>query len=100
MEELLEKVQELNSLLKAMKTSIQPAKASLSKPSIPKPKLPSAAHEVPNAAPQSKKDPLKVAEQIKSGKVRETNIKDAKKNRGKLNMNKLGQWSLNPAGKV
>lgn len=93
MEELFKKVQELNTLVKAMKMSPNT-------PKIPKPDMPAQQYEVPNTGPTSKKDPVKVAQQIKDGKVRENNIKTAKENKGKLNMNRLGQWSLSSGGKV
>lgn len=94
MKALFKKIQELNGLVKALN-------ASPKKPKLPKPELPAQQHEVPTAAgPSSQKDPVKVAEQIKDGKVQENNIKTAKKNKGKLNMNKLGQWSLNTDTKV
>lgn len=93
MENLFKKIQELNVLVKAMNMSPN-------KPKIPKPDIPAQQHEVPSSGPSSQKDPVKVAEQIKDGKVQENNVKTAKKNKGKLNMNKLGQWSLNSDTKV
>ena len=100
MDELLKKVQELNTLVKAMKIAPKMPTVSPKAPKISKPDMPSQQHEVPNSGPTSQKDPVKVAEQIKDGKIRENNIKTAKKNKGKLNMNKLGQWSLNTNTKV
>ena len=99
MEELYNKISELNSLVKALK-SPKTLNLSPNKPSLPKPDMPAIQHEVPKAGTSSQKDPVKVAEQIKDGKIKENNIKDAKKNKGKLNMNKLGQWSLNTTPKV
>ena len=88
MEALLKKIEELNSLIKQINVSPN-------KPKLPKPNMPAQQHEVPNTKGQSsQKDPVKVAQQIESGKIRENNVKTAKKNKGKLNMNKLGQWSL------
>lgn len=95
MEELLAKIKDINSLVKALN-------ASPNKPTIAKPKMPSIEHEVPKAnTPEIKKDPVKVSEQLKNPDLtpKKDALKTAKKNHGKLKINKLGQWSLNSSGK-
>ena len=96
METLLKKIEEINSLLKQFNPSPKG-------PKVPKPSLPATQHEVPNVkAPPTHKDPVKVAEQLKNPDLTQNKelLSDAKKNKGKLNINKRGQWSLNPKGKV
>jgi hypothetical protein len=96
MEELIKKIKALNNSLKDVRASIKPkgmpelgaegfnmTPMSLETPKAPAPK-----------GPQSKKDPVKVAEQIKDGNAKKEMVGQAKQNRSKLNINRSGQWSL------
>jgi len=96
MEELIKKITALNNSLKDVRASIKPkgmpelgAKGfdatpqSTEAPSAPAPK-----------GPQSKKDPVKVAAQIKNADSKSLMMDAAKKNKGKLNINRNGQWNL------
>jgi hypothetical protein len=93
MEELLLKIQALRDLIKSLapKTSniVQPP----SIPALKQPPLPSmnakapTATKIPGMNPSSKKDPKKVAEQLKSGKVKSAPAPV-------LKTDKNGQWSL------
>lgn len=80
MEKFFKKIDELQDLLKAFKASIASPKLAPVKAAAPKgaPKLPSST------GPASKKDPKKVAEQIKNAKQQKPKIKIAKN----------GQWSM------
>jgi hypothetical protein len=95
MEELVQKLKQLNELMKAVKQN-KPAAPAL--PSIPAPKQPSPPPMTPPATtapkisagqgPNSKKDPKKIAEQIKNGSM------STKTQKIMLKAN--GQWYLEP----
>lgn len=93
MEELIKKIQLLNSKLK---NTNRPTKTA----GAPSPdKIPS--EPIINAkGPGSKKDPVKVAEQMTdNAKLKEPDTKkQAKRNKGALSYNKGGQWSLAAPG--
>lgn len=99
MEELIKKLTQLNDLLKAIKQPSTMKGPTL--PAIPAPKQPappsmtpkaSAAPKIgPTAAPNSKKDPKKVAEQIKNGSM------STKTQKVMLKADSVtGQWYLEP----
>jgi hypothetical protein len=99
MEELAKKLQKLKDLIKAIRQS-QPYKGP-TLPQIPAPKQPSAPSMTPKAAaapkigagqgPNSKKDPKKVAEQIKNGSM------STKTQKVMLKADSVtGQWYLEP----
>ena len=85
--DLLEKFEAI--LLKAKQALVNPR---LSKPKGPEaPKAPKV--EKPNfKGPSSKKDPTKVAEQLKDPDIKSQALDDAKQER--LKFNKQGQWKL------
>lgn len=91
MEELIKKIEQLIDLVKAVKAP-QPAQGpkAPSLPSIKHPPQPSMTAtqtqtKIPGMNPDSKKDPKKIAEQIKSGAIRKPAMIKADHN---------GQWSL------
>lgn len=96
MESFRKKLQELRDILKAAKPSAQSMHPELPKlPEIkptPAPSISSGATlktpKMPGINPGSKKDPRKVAEQLKQGKTQQ-------KMMPKLEISKSGQWSLN-----
>lgn len=96
MEELIKKIKALNNSLKDVRASIKPGGMpelgdvgfDMSPQSQEAPK--SATHK----GPQSKKDPVKVAAQIKNADAKSLMMDAAKQNQKKLNVNRSGQWSL------
>lgn len=90
MEELYKKIQELRDMVKA----VLPQPGGHKVPSIPKINPPaqpsmtatSSATKIPGMNPDSKKDPRKIAEQIKSGAIR--------KQPPMLKAYANGQWEL------
>jgi hypothetical protein len=92
MEELLKNLTKINSLIKAIKAK------SLGNPSLPtipalkKPTPPSITPKIPNKmpgiTPETKKDPKKVAQQIKDGSM------STKTQKIMLKTAKNGQWTL------
>lgn len=98
MEELSKKLEKLIDLIKAIKLN-KPTGPVL--PSIPSPKQPAPPSMTPSAAaapkigtgegPSSKKDPKKVAEQIKNGSMSTKTQKVMLKADSKT-----GQWYLEP----
>lgn len=102
MDELIKKLNQLNDLLKAMKV-IKPQVNSMAPkiPTIPAIKPPTAPSMTPvktaapkigvGAGPNSKKDPKKVAQQIKDGSM------STKTQKVMLKANSVtGQWYLEP----
>lgn len=98
MEELTKKLEKLRDLVKAIRQSKLPI-ATL--PQLPAPKQPSPPSMTPSAAkapkigtgegPSSKKDPKKVAEQIKNGSM------STKTQKVMLKADSVtGQWYLEP----
>lgn len=103
MEELYKKLLELNSLLKAVKpTNPQPVGFHLPKipairaPASPSMSAPGAAKDgkIPGMAPAGKKDPKKIAEQIKSGEM------STKTQKVMLKAHENGQWYLDEVEKA
>jgi hypothetical protein len=97
MEELYKKLLELNALVKAiMPTNPKPVGFSVPKlqglrPPAPSPmKVPGVAKDgkIPGLAPDGKKDPKKIAQQIKEGSM------STKTQKVMLKFDKNGQWSL------
>lgn len=96
MEELIKKLSELKDLIKAVKTAA-PKPILPSIPAIPALKPPSPpsmaptgnkSTKMPGMAPDSKKDPKKVAQQIKDGSM------STKTQKIMLKFDQNGQWSL------
>jgi len=71
--------------------------ASPKTPSIPKPSLSDPIKKPNFKGPQSNKDPVKVAEQITNPDFKDRTIKEAKKIKDKVTVNRNGQWSLKKA---
>jgi hypothetical protein len=89
MQELIQKIEQIRDLVKA----ILPKPAGQKVPTVPKINPPaqpsmtatSAPTKIPGMNPDSKKDPKKIAEQIKSGAIRKAPLVKAHQN---------GQWYL------
>ena len=79
MDKLFKKVEELDTLLKQFQASIKMPKP----PSIKPPK----GVKMPGIAPGSKKDPTKVAQQLKNPRPKKPKME-------MLKFDKCGQWSL------
>lgn len=100
MEDLLKKIDELFELLKATKStlvpkspipSIIPPIKPVKAPSMIAPKI--AGAKLPGVAPDAKKDPKRVAQQIKDGSISTKTQKLMLKGET-LSIAKNGQWSL------
>lgn len=90
MEELVKKIQELKELAKAVVLKQQathkvPVLPSIQPPAQPSMTASSASTKIPGVNPDSKKDPKKIAEQIKSGAIRKPKLIKGRAN---------GQWAL------
>lgn len=80
MDSFFKKLDELSDLLKNFNASIKaPKLGSLKPPTLPKAPAPA----IPKPGPSSKKDPVKVAEQLKNKELKP-----------KIKIAKNGQWSL------
>lgn len=96
MDELVKKLEQLNDLIKAVKKLNPPTGPTLPKlPTAsppPPPPMKAAVGKAPKigsgAGPDSKKDPKKVAEQIKNGSM------STKTQKTLLKVAKNGQWSM------
>ena len=96
MEELVKKLEQLNDLLKAIKKLNPPTGPTLPKiPSAsppPPPPMKASIGQAPKIStgegPNSKKDPKKVAQQIKDGSM------SVKTQKVLLKVEKNGQWSM------
>lgn len=96
MDELVKKLEQLNDLLKAIKKLNPPTAPALPKlPSAsppPPPPMKASTGQAPKIStgegPNSKKDPKKVAEQIKNGSM------STKTQKIMLKFEKNGQWSM------
>ena len=88
------KLIELNDLLKAFVPSAAPpalpALPSIEQPKPPKLRTPSKQTKLPGVAPKTKKDPKKIAEQIRNPTQRKQTLEV-------LKFDKNGQWSLEKA---
>lgn len=87
MESLEKKLKQLTGALNDVRASIK-----MPKMNIPKPKEPS--NKLPGNPSKSKKDPVKVAEQIKNGDLKPQIMDQAKEVKESLKVSKSGQWSL------
>ena len=87
MEELIKKI-------KALTASVKGLKASPKAPTTPKVDIKVDQPTAPIQGQESKKDAVKVSEQLADPKARQKAVKVATKNRKKLNISKDGQWSL------
>lgn len=89
MEELFAKIEQLRDLVKAIKVAQPVFKApvlpKINPPAQPSMTAPSASKKIPGMNPDAKKDPKKIAEQIKSGAIRKPAMIKADHN---------GQWRL------
>ncbi len=91
MEELVKKIQALRDLVKALKKPAQPKLPSI--PSIKQPSPPSMTPKkpkqpkLPGITPNGKKDPKKIAQQLKEGQLSNKNVE-------MLKVEKNGQWRL------
>lgn len=86
MDKLEKKLNRLSGALKDVQASIKMPKTSTPKP----PEQP----KMPGAAPKSKKDPVKMAEQIKNPDLKPQAMDAAKETKESLKISKNGQWSL------
>ena len=96
MEKIEQKLEEIRDLLKAnaMPSPNPPMKIKEIKPLTPVSQLKTTAPVQPAAptlAPTSKKNPLKVAQQIQDKPIKQEAVKQAKET---LKVAKNGQWSL------
>ena len=80
MEKFFKKLEELSTLLKAFNASIKTPKPTVGMPTTPK--VPGAT-KIPGMAPNSKKDPKKIAEQLKNAELKP-----------KIKIARNGQWSM------
>ena len=85
---------ELIKKIKALTASVKGLKSSPKAPSAPKVDISVQAPKPPVQGQESKKDAVKVSEQLADPKMRQKAVKVASKNRNKLNISKDGQWSL------
>lgn len=93
MEELFNKIKVLRDMLKAIAPKLPERPLPQALPSIKTPTPPSmntkpSAPKLQGVSPDSKKDPKKIAEQLKSGQVK------AAKATSMLKYDKNGQWSI------
>jgi hypothetical protein len=92
----MDNLEKLEELLKAFKTAINTAAPKTSslmmKPNNPK--IPSMSPKIPGIGPKSKKDPVKVAEQIKNPSIKTIVMDGAKQMKETLKISKNGQWKL------
>lgn len=86
MDSFFEKLDKLSKALGQFKASIkQPKLEGVKTPKAPK---------MPGNAPKSKKDPVKVAEQIQNPDLKPMKMDAAKQLKETLKTSKNGQWSL------
>ena len=93
MDELIKKLTQLTDLLKAIKQpstvgSVIPTIPAIRPPAQPSLAPKSAPAKIPGVAPSGKKDPKKIAQQIKDGSM------STKTQKVMLKTDKNGQWSL------
>jgi len=88
---MFKKLDELSSLLKQFKASIKMPKMQGVKP------IKMDAAKLPGLPQASKKDPVKVAQQIENADIKPIAIKAAKNKKESLKIAKSGQWSLEKA---
>jgi hypothetical protein len=89
MDSLNKKIQQLTDMFKSVKASIKATKMTgIKMPSLPQ------QNKVPGIPQPSKKDPVKIAEQIEDADLKTEAIKDAKQMKETLKVSKNGQWSL------
>lgn len=91
--ELQKKLEQIRDLIKALNLTPKAFNASTKAPKlggVTAPKYPELA--TPGIAPPNKKDPKKVAEQIKNAKSMKNPIKPV--GQEKLTLSKSGQWTL------
>jgi hypothetical protein len=85
---MFKKLDELSSLLKQFKASIKMPKMEGVKP------MKAKAPQLPGLPAASKKDPVKVAQQIENADIKPIAVKAAKQKKEALSTSKNGQWSL------
>ncbi len=87
-------MEELIKAIKALSASVKRLKMSPKAPTAPKVDIGIDKPRPPVQGQESKKDAVKVSEQLANPKAKEAAVKVATKNRKKLNISKDGQWSL------
>ena len=85
---MFKKLDELSSLLKQFKASIKMPKLEGVQP------MKNKAPTLPGLPKASKKDPVKVAQQIENADVKQVAVEGAKGKKEALSTSKSGQWSL------
>lgn len=92
MEELLKKLEQIKALIKSQEVPPSPKSPKPPAPSVPQM---SKQPEAPKAGQAtSKKDPKKVAEQLKDPGTKDSAMKEAKKIKEGVSFSTSGQWSL------
>lgn len=96
MDNLLKKINELMALAKAINASTPaiPAIPAIKPPPPPSMKAPQKNKKIPGMVLDSKKDPRKVAQQIKDGSMSTKTQKIMLKGEECLKIDQNGQWSL------
>lgn len=87
------RVDKLEKKLNKLTDMFSDVKASIKMPKISTPKTPDQP-KLPGNAPKSKKDPEKMAEQIKNPDLKPKAVEQAKEMKESLKVSKNGQWSL------
>ena len=95
MDNLLKKLEDIRDLLKGTKPDKRQGMLSPKAPKAPsmasiKPPKP----QKPSMKPSSKKSPTAVAEQMENVDLKAQAMKDAEKNKNKLNVDRNGQWEI------
>lgn len=86
MEDLIKKIEQLVDLVKEVK-AMGPSLPTIPAPSVPKPSMKPKATTIPGVKAQNKKDPKKVAEQIKNAQTQKLSMPV-------LKIESNGQWKL------
>lgn len=96
MEDLAKKIEQIVDLVKAMMASIKQPALGAGDNRLRMPKTPSMGIKPPSTgiAPQSKKDPVKVAEQLAAPEEKTPAIKEAKQLKETFKVAKNGQWQI------
>jgi hypothetical protein len=91
MDDLKQKIVELRKSLLSLKEQRDVFAPAIKQPAIKVPKVPNqTANKLPGIAPDSKKDPIKVAEQLKNPRPKKVKVEI-------LKVEDNGQWSLSKA---
>ena len=89
-------MESLEKKLNAIKSGLGQFKASLSMPKMSTPKASQSQPKMPGVAPQTQKDPVKMAEQLQGESKKDKNqvMDQANKIKEAMSVSKLGQWSI------